>query len=275
MLALSLMLLTTATVTARPPADVTRTVHFSAVDANGVHVTDLTAADLAVKEGGKDRGIEAVGPATAPMQLSILVDDGGTGGFQAAVGQLIQATFGRAEYTIRVLNPQAIKMVAFTQDGDELRDALRRMGRRGRIQVDAEQVIAGVTDAAKELQERRARRASIIALTATGEKTQSDLADEALTALKSSGASLSVVYVTGVELGRVLGDGPRQSGGTIQQVTGDTALTPAIARLSETLRNQYALTYTVPDGVKLNERFSLTTTRRGVKLIAPTRLPDK
>ena len=162
-------MLATAIGTARPGADVLRTVYFSAVDAKGVHVTDLTAADLTVKEGGKDRAIEAVRPATAPMQLSILVDDGGTGGFQGAVSQFIRATFGRAEFSIRVLNPQAIKVVDFTRNGDELRAALGRMGPRGRIQIDGEQIIAGVFDAAKELQQRRARRASIIALTVTGE----------------------------------------------------------------------------------------------------------
>lgn len=275
MLVLPLVLLTTATVTARPRADVTRTVYFSAVDSKGGHVTDLAAADLAVKEGGKDRVIEAVGPATAPMQLSILVDDGGTGGFQGAVSQLIQATFGKAAYTIRLLSPQAIKVLDFTESGDDLREAVRRMGPRGRVLADTEQIIAGVNDAARELQQLRARRPLIIVLSATGEKTQSDLADEAMRALTSSGASLSVVYVTGAELGRVLGDGPRQSGGMIEQVTGNTALTPAIAKLTNHLRNQYVLTYAVPESVKLNERFSLSTTRKGVKLIAPTRLPDR
>ena len=274
-LVLPLVLLTTAALTAGRRADVVRTVYFSAIDGKGVHVTDLTPADLTVKEGGKDRAIDAVKPATAPMQLSILVDDGGTGGFQGALAQLIQATFGRAEYTIRVLSPQAIKVVDFTQDGDELRGAIRRIGPRGRIQTDTEQIIAGVSDAAKELQMHRARRASIIVLTASGEKTQSDLSDDAMDALKNSGASLSVVYVTGIDLGRVLGDGPRHSGGMIEQVTGNPALAPAMAKLSDNLRNQYVLTYTVPDGVKLNERLSLTTSRKGVKLIAPTRLPEK
>lgn len=275
LLTLSLILLAATTGRARPNADVLRTVHFSAVNAEGVHVTDLTAADLTIKEGGKDRAIEAVTPATMPMQLSILVDDGGTGGFQGALSQLIQATFGRAEYAIRVLSPQAIKVADFTRDGDELRAAIRRIGPRGRVQVDTEQIIAGVADAAKELQQRRARRASIIALTAVGEKTQSDLADEALKALQSSGASLSLIYVTGVDLGRVLGDGPRQSGGIIEQVTGNSGLAPAMAKVVDNLRYQYVLTYTVPDGVKVNERLSLSTSRKGVKLIAPTRLPDK
>lgn len=275
--ALALVMMTAVGATRAPTvkADVRRTVHFSAVDSKGVHVTDLTAADLTVREGGKDRTIDAVQPATMPMQVSILVDDGGTGGFQGALSQLFQATFGRAEFTIRVLSPQAIQVMEFTQDSDELRGAIRRIGPRGRIQVDTEQIIAGVTDAARELQLRRARRPVIIALTAAGEKTQSDLADEALNALQSSGASLSVIYVTGIDLGRVLGDGPRQSGGIIEQVTGNSALPSAVAKLADHLRHQYVLTYTVPDGVKPNERLSLSTSRKGVKLLAPTRLPER
>lgn len=274
-LTLSLILLAATTGAARPSADVIRTVYFSAVDAKGVHVTDLTAADLAVKEGGKDRVIEEVKLATAPMQVSILVDDGGTGGFQAAVSQFIQATFGRAEYAIRVLQPQAIKVVDFTKSGDELRTALGRMGQRGRIVPDKEQIIAGVFDAAKELRQREARRPSIIALTVTGEKALADTADETLNALKASGASLNVIYLTGVELGQVLGDGPKQSGGLIEQVTGQVVLGPTLKKVADNLLNQYVLTYTLPDGTKLNEKLSLSTSRKDVKLIAPTKLRDR
>jgi hypothetical protein len=260
---------------AAPRADVLRTVYFSAVDSKGAHVPDLTAADLTVKEGGKDRVIDAVKPATAPMQISILVDDAGTGGFQNAVGQFIQTTFGRAEYTIRVLNPQAIKVVDFTKNGDELRTALGRLGQRGRIPVDNEQMIAGVFDAAKELRQREARRPAIIALTVAGEKALADTADETLNALKSSGASLSVVYVTGIELGKVLGDGPKQSGGIIEQVNGHIVPASTLARIADNLLKQYVLTYTVPDGVKPSDRLALTTSRKDVKLLAPTRIPEK
>ena len=255
--------------------DVRRTVFFSAVDAKGAPVDDLTAADLTVKEGGKERPIDAVQPATRPMQLSIIVDDGGTGGFQSAVGQFIQATFARAEFAIRVLKPQAIKVMDFTRNSDELRAALGNLGQRGRIPNDGEQIIAGVTDAAKELEQRKAGRPSIVVLTVTGEKTLSDQSDEALRALKSSGASLSVVYLTGITLGKVLGDGPKQSGGTMEQVNGNVALGPAMARIADTLMHQYMLTYTLPDGVKPNERLSLSTTRKEVKLLAPSRIPDK
>jgi len=275
MLTLSLILLAATSGMARPSAAVLRTVYFSAVDDKGVHVTDLTAADLFVKEGGKERTIDEVKPATAPMQVSILVDDGGTGGFQPSVSQFIQATFGRAEYAVRVLQPQAIKVQDFTKDGDELRAALGRIGQRGRVNPDNEQIIAGVFDAAKELRQREARRPAIIALTISGEKALADTAEETLNVLKASGASLSVIYLAGVDLGKVLGDGPRHSGGMIAQVTGNLALAPMLKKVADNLLNQYVLTYTIPDGVKLNDKLQLSTTRKGVKLIAPTKLPDK
>lgn len=260
---------------ARPRPDVLRTVHFSAVDGKGAPVTDLTAADLTVKEGGKERVVAGLQPATAPMDVFLLVDDGGLGGFRAAVAQFLQTMFKHGQFAISVLSPQPIKVTDFTSEADVLRAALDRMAPRGRVQPDNEQIIGAVSDAARDLQKRRTPRRSIIVLTVGGEKTSSDIADEALNALKNSGASLSVVYVTGFDLGRVLGDGPRQSGGTIQQVNGTAPIVPLMAKLAETLLNQYVLTYTIPDGVKLSDRLSLSTSRKGVTLLAPSRLPDK
>lgn len=263
------------TLSAAPRPDVLRTVYFSAVDGKGAPITDLTAADLTVKEGGKERPVTALQPATAPMDVFLLVDDGGLGTFRSAVAQFLQTMLGHGQFAISVLSPQPIKVANFTADVGALRTALDRMGPRGRTQPDNEQIVGAVADAARELQKRRTARRSIVVLTAGGEKTSSDLADDALNALKSSGASLSVLYVTGFDLGKVLGDGPRQSGGQIQQVNGKAPIGPPLARISDLLLHQYVLTYNIPDGVKLSDRLSLTTSRKGVKLLAPSRLPDK
>jgi VWFA-related protein len=263
------------TLTAAPRPDVLRTVYFSAVDANGAHVTDLTAADLTVKEGGKERPVAAVQPATAPMDVVLLVDDGGLGAFRAGVAQFLQKMLGRGQFAISVLNPQPIKVTNFTADVEVLRAALDRMAPRGRVQPDNEQIVEAVGDAAKELQKRKTARRAIVVLTVGGEKPSSDLADDAVNALKSSGASLNVVHVSGFDLGKVLGDGPRQSGGLIQHTTGTGPIAPLITTIADNLLHQYVLTYNIPDGVKLNEKFSLSTSRKGVTLIAPSRLPDK
>jgi hypothetical protein len=209
------------------------------------------------------------------MQVAFLVDDAGTGAFQTAVAQFIDATLGHAQYAVSVLSPQPIKVANYTADVDALKTALGRMGQRGRISVDGEQVIEAVGGAAKELQQRKAARPVIVVLTVSGEKALSDLADSALSNLKGSGASLNVLYITGIQLGKVLGDGPKQSGGMIQQANGGVALGPVLAKIADNLMHQYVLTYNIPDGVKLNERLSLATSRKGVTLLAPSRLPDK
>jgi hypothetical protein len=136
-------------------------------------------------------------------------------------------------------------------------------------------MLGAIAEAAKELQKDKAARPAIIVLTVGGEKAQSNEADPTLNALKNSGASLSVVYLAGLELGKVLGDGPKQLGGTSQQISGGVVPGPVLAKVADALLHQYVLTYTLPEGVKPNERLSLTTTRKGVTLLAPSRLPDK
>jgi len=252
-----------------------RTVYFSAVDDQGAPVKDLTAADLTVKEGGKERRIVGIQPATAPMQVAIFVDDAGTGAFQTAVAQFLDATQGHAEYSVSIMNPQPIRVANYTADYGALRTAIGRLGQRGRVLVDGEQIIEAVGGAAKELQQLRAKRPVIVVLTVGGEKPLSDIADAALDNLQSSGASLHVLYVTGNVLGKVLGDGPKLSGGTIQQASPGVQLGPVLGKIADSLMHQYLLGYTLPEGVKPSDKLSLTTSRKGVKIVAPTRLPDK
>jgi hypothetical protein len=273
--ALALPVLGATTRTAAPMAQTLRGVYFSAVDSKGAQVTDLTAEELTVKEGGKDRVVASVRPATGPMHVSLLVDDAGTGGFQASVAQFLQATLARAQFAIRVLSPQPIRVTDFTADVVDLRAAIGRMGPRGRVQADGDQIVAGVSEAAKELVIYKAVRPAIVVLSASGESVSSEIADEALLALKSSGASLSVLYITGVELGKVLGDGPKQSGGMTQRVNGTAGVPAALAKIADNLMNQFVLTYTIPEGVKLNDRLSVSTSRKGVTVLAPSRLPDR
>jgi hypothetical protein len=257
------------------PADTTRTVYFGATDSKGASITDLTAADITVKEGGKDRAVATLAAATGPLDMYVLVDDRGTGAYQGAVGQFLQTMVGHGKFAIAVMNPQPIKVADFIDDVEGLRAALGRLGQRGKVQTDTDQIIQAVSGAAKELQSRKSARPVIVVMTATGETALADRVDSTLNDLKFSGASLNVVYYTGVELGKLLGDGPKQSGGVSVMAGSGTAIGPAVARIMDNLLHQYAVTYTLPEGVKPSDRFAIATTRKGVTLIAPTRINDK
>jgi hypothetical protein len=252
-----------------------RIVYFSATDAKGAAVTDLKPADLIVKEGGKDRPIASVMPATAPMQIAILVDDAGTGAFQVAILQFLQVTVGHAQFAISILNPQPRKLVNYIDDVPGLNAAIQQLGPRGRVAVDGDQIIEAIVDTTKELRQREAPRPVILVLSASGESEVAERADYALKELRDSRAGLNVLHVTGIELGRVLGDGPKQSGGMVQQVNGNMGLGPVLAKIADHLVHQYVLTYDIPAGTKLNEKVSITTSRKGVTLLAPSRLPEK
>jgi hypothetical protein len=260
---------------ARPGAETPRTVYFSAVDSKGAPVTDLTAADLAVKEGGKDRAIAQVAHASEPIFVSILVDDGGTGAFQGPVGDLINSLLDHGLFAIRAFNPQPSKLTDFTADVGTLKTAVDGIGPRGTVASTGEQMVDAVAEAASDLQRRKAVRSAIVVVTVGGEKAQSQRADPTLDALRKSGASLSVVHLAGLELGQVLGDGPKRSGGVIQQIAGGVVSGPIFANIANNLRQQYVLTYTLPDGVKPSDKLALTTSRKGVTLLAPQRVPDK
>ena len=256
-------------------AEVTRKVYISAADAKGAPITDLTAADITVKEGGKDRPIASLQPAAAPMQVAILVEDGGVGAFQSAVAQFLQKTIGRGHFSITQLVPQAIRVVDFTDDVSALKDAIGRLGPRGRVQPDGDQMPDAILQAARALQQRKAERPVILALTGLGGPPESVEPRDVLTAVRMSGAALNVVFVTGADLGMVMGDGPRQSGGRIEQVGTSAAIPAALLRIADALQHQYPLTYTLPDGVKMSDRLTVATSRKGITLTAPSRIADK
>jgi hypothetical protein len=255
-----------------PAADVTRQIYISATDGSGAPVTDLTAADISIKEGGKDRPVASLAPATGPMHVAVMVDDGGSGAFQAAIAQFLDRTLARGQFSITLLNPQASMLVDFTNEPAALRDALGRLGKRGKLQPDGDQMLDAIDRAAKALQQRKAERAVVFALTILGGRPESIEPNNVLDSVRNSGAMLNVVHVIGADLGMVLGDGPKQSGGRVEQAGNGNGIIPAVIRIAESLQTQYVVTYTIPDGTSLSDRISVSTSRKGIKLTAPTRI---
>lgn len=253
----------------------TRVAHFTATDGKGAVVTDLKAEEISVKDGGRDRAIVSVAPATAPMQVSVIVDDGGTGAFQKVLALFVEAMRGRAAFAITALAPGAVQLTDFTSDAGQLTQALSRVGGSGRMAIDPNALVEAIAGAAGRLQQRKAERPVILALTLNGEDTAPDTADDILKQLQSSGAMLNFVYLTSARSGPVLGDGPKRSGGIAEGIGGTPNLPAAMTRILDHLTNQYAVTYTLPDGQRPGDRLSVATTRKGMKIVAPTHIPNR
>ena len=271
----------------------TRRVYVTAHDRTGGAVPDLTAADLAVKEGGKAREIVAVKPAAAPLQIAILVDDNGTGLFRVAVARFIEALLGRAEFSIITVAGQPQTLTPFTPNSDVLREAIGQLNARPGT-PDGGQLLGGISEAAMDFERRKVERPVILALTVGGEEHTPLPPHHVLEQLRKSGAALHVVSVLGstqratapaaragdllnenLGLNEVLGDGPRRSGGRREEVPAIAGAQTGLHQLAEALKRQYVVEYALPEGVKASDRFAISTKRRDVTLRAPTHIPDK
>jgi hypothetical protein len=80
------------------------------------------------------------------------------------------------------------------------------------------------------------------------------------------------VRTSTLNLGQVLGDGSRESGGRHDQVV-STTLIPSLERVADELLSQYALTVALPDRFKPTDKVSVSTKRKSTKVQAPVRLP--
>jgi len=271
----------------------TRMVYVTALDSKGAPVTDLSAADFAVKEGGKEREIVKAEIGTAPVQVSIIVDDNGSGLFRVGIANFLQKLLGHGEFAITTVNGQPMKIVDYTKDPQALRAAIDKLVPRPAT-PDGGQLLSGISEAALELTRRKAERPVIVALSVPADEQSPLTAHQVLNQLRDSTASLHVIAVAPsairsttapqrpadalegqINIGEVLGDGPKQSGGRSEQIVAAVGIVEGLVRIADDLLNQYAISYTLPDGVKPDERFSISTKRKGVTLRAPTRIPDK
>ena len=270
-----------------------RTVYVNAFDQNGMPVTDLVAEDFAVKEGGKARDVVISRPAKALMQIAVIVDDNGTGIFRAPLYRFIQRLQGRAEFAIITVVGQPLKLVDYTMDGRELSEALVTLSARPGT-PDGGQLLQGIYEAAKELEKREASRPVIVALSVPGEEHSTLPARHVLDKLKDSGASLNVFIVVGsalrqmaavtrpgalleenMNLGEVLGDGSKQSGGRREEIVAAAGALTGLQRLAEELLQQYVIEYDLPPGVKPSDRISVSVKKKGITLRAPARVPNR
>ena len=268
-----------------------RTVYVSAVDRKQVPVAALLPADFVVKEGGRIREIIKVEPATARMRIALIVDDSGTGIFRVPIANFINQLLGRAEFAIKHVIAQAVRLVDYTADVERLHDAVMKLGVRAET-PDGGRVVEAVFDTSKEL--HGVERPVIIVLTDTHAEYSSLPAHHVMDELQQSGALLHVIAVARLatlnassvplakdkpsdllenqlDINRVLGDGPKLSGGRRIEIGGLGGSIPELQAIATELRSQYRITYLVPAGEKLNQKLSVSSSRRDVTVRAPSR----
>jgi hypothetical protein len=276
----------------------TRTFYLSAFDDKGRMVPDLQPADIIVKAGGKLLEVVRTEPAAAPLRIAVIVSDAGTGGFQQGIASFVQRLTDRAELGLVSVLPQPEVVTNFTSDAAVLRAGVRRLGARGR--QDGAQVMEAIQEATKgvvsegqrpvilvlrvgvegttpldggEVRERLRRSGAMLYVISTASAARQP-PSSARTGLSKEQAQLhdDEIAASGRNLAEVLNDGARESGGRHDEIVATTSVSPALQRIADELLNQYAATCAVPQGLKANEKLSVTVKRKGLKIQAPARL---
>jgi hypothetical protein len=282
---------------AQVAAGSTRAVYVTAIDKKGDAVTDLRAAEFEVKVGGNKLEVMTAEPARASMRIALVVSDAGSGGFQGGLANFIQKLHGQAEFALVSLVVQPETIVDYSSEISALRAGLRRLGPRG-LQRGA-QLLETIHDVTKHVR-REGTRPVIVVVRVGGEASTTLSGKDVREQLLKSGAILYVISTVGAQraapsqaregiskeqaqlhddeavesalnLGMVLGDGVRESGGRHVQVL-STTLIPTLEQLGDQLLNQYVLTCVLPNGVKPTDKLSVSSKRKGVTVRAPSRL---
>ena len=282
---------------ARQPS--TKTIYVTVLDNKGLPIADLEAAELEAKAGGKTMEIVRAQPAQMPLRVALIVSDAGIGGFQQGVANFMQKLLGRAEFGLISVVNQPEVVSEYSSEGAVLREAVRRVGPRGRARGTGAQLLEAVQEATKGVA-GDGRRPVILVLRVGGEAVTTLAGDDVRQDLRKSGAVLYVVSTVGAQrpnassartgisteqaqmqdadnanstlnIQQVLGDGSKESGGRHDQVI-STTLVPALERIADELLSQYALTCVLPTGVKPNDKLSISTKRKNAKVRAPARL---
>lgn len=280
--AAALLLLSTATMA----APTTRTVHVTVTDGKGQPVSGLTPADLVVKEGGKEYQIATLEPASARMRLALAVEERLIADSSIRLGlfEFVKRVAGTADISLMTIGLSNRVLVDYTSDLSALVDVLNKLTLNpGRDSNVAEGVYDLVT---QFIADRPARPVLVVVAVASGPSSVEPR--NVFDKLAESGATFHSVTFVGAggapsmdaisdERGReqVLGDGPKQSGGRNIGVTVSAAVPRALQQVADDLLAQYVVTYTLPDGVKPNKRFSISSKKRGLTLRAPSAIPDR
>jgi hypothetical protein len=263
-----------------------RTVYITVIDNKGAAVPDLTAADLVVKEGGKEREITKVAPASVKMRLTLAVEERliADTSIRQAIFDFLKRTSDYAEIRMITIGLRNNTVADYTSSLEVLVAAINKFTLNP---MKESNVAEGVLEIASHYAEAKVERPVLIVLAISGGQAGVD----PRTVLDKLRQSAVIMYSATLAWGsdggavgtltdqssreQVLGDGPKQTGGRRIEAPSTGAFPKTMQQFADELRAQYAVTYVLPDGVKPDKRFGVSSKRKGITLRAPTAIPER
>ncbi len=264
----------------------TRDVYVSVQDEKDAPVPGLTAADFTVREDGVAREVLRAGPATAPMQIVLLVDDSealspALQPMREGLTKFVDKMQGHGEIGIVTVGERATSLVTSTTDANALKRGITRVFARSGAGA---YFLDGIQEVSQGFQKRKAERPVIIAITMDGVEFSNLQYNTVLKALDESGATLHVLSI-GMpasslsdekrNVNMVIAEGTKQSGGRRDLVMATSGIPEALLRVADDLNNQYVVTYGRPERLIPAEKLQVTVSRPGATARARTRISGR
>jgi hypothetical protein len=268
----------------RTPGD--QTIYIGVTDKNGQPPATLTMDQLTVREDGIAREILKVEPATAPMQIAVLIDTSTVS--QGSIPDLRDAVRAFSE-AIWAKSPESqIALYAFGErpslEADYTTSAIalnRGVDRLFAGTGSGAYFIEAVTEAAAAMAKRKPARGVIVAFVdENGPEFSNRRHTHAFEAVAAARASLWTISrqrsgatapMTSEDRERatVVGDVTTRSGGRGTTVFAPSALNIRFAEIASQLLAQFAVTYGRPESLIPPERLEVQLRLDGYRLTAP------
>jgi len=262
-----------------------RHVFLTVLDRNDAPVTDLTPADVVVKEDGAVREIVSVARATMPLQIVLLVDDSQAA--QALTNRLRESTTAFV-HRLAQSNPEtAISIWTFGDRPTKVLDfttsepvITRATGALVSRPGSGAYLMEALVNVSAQLGTLASQRPAIVAFLVEDSPEFSTVTERTVAAaLQTAGAALWTIVLQGHGAGtadaegheraRVVADDATASGGGSKVILDGLALESAFASIASRLASQMDVTYARPDRLVPPKKLDVTVTRPGVRVLAP------
>jgi hypothetical protein len=238
-----------------------RSIYASVLNKAGAPVPDLGASDFVVREDNLSREVLRVEPATAPMQVALLVDNSQRSNanmrdIREATNELIKGMTGtpvKNEVAVIAVAERPTILVDYSTDQAKLLKGagpLFTQPNSGAYMLDA------IFETARAFKKREATRPVIVAIATNGPELSTRYRDQVIGAVKDAGASFHVVMVgtpptdvltsEGRERAYIFSEGTEQRGGRYDNVLAASALPDRMKQVANELTHQYLVTYARP-----------------------------
>ena len=240
-------------------------------------VAGLGVKDFVVREDGVAREVLRVSPASSPMPIAVLVDNTqavspNIADIRKALSSFVKAVDGLGPVAIVGFADRPTILRDYTTNPKQLEDGVGRVFATpgaGATLLDA------IVETSRGIRKREEDRASIVILSSENVEFSTRYYKDVLDELKAGGAALHLVLLN-TPAGARLDDpsrnrasvfdlGPKNSGGTRDDVLTSQAFEEKMVELAGILKNQYRLVYARPQALIPPDRVEVSAAREGIE----------